>query len=112
MELNIANVGLMITLASLIVGFLSYNFAKKKEDTKEIKDDTTTQTELKMQLEYISRGVDDIKLEMRDIKSDAKQQDKNINSIFQEIARLQESEKSAHKRITELEQRITEFERK
>lgn len=112
MELNIANVGLMTALISCIVGFLSYNLAKKKDDKQEVKEDTTTQTSLKMQLEYISRGVDDIKLEMRDIKSDAKAQDEKINTLYQQVARLEESEKSAHKRINELEQRLNESERK
>lgn len=112
MELNIANVGLLCTLLCTLVGFLTYMATNKKEATKEIKDDTSTQTSLKMQLEYISRGVDDIKLEMRDIKSDAKCQDEKINSLMQQVARLEESEKSLHKRQNEFDTRLNEFERK
>lgn len=112
MELNIANVGLLLALVGTTVGLLTYVATNKKEATKEIKDDTSTQTSLKMQLEYISRGVDDIKLEMRDIKSDAKCQDEKINTLLQQVARLDESEKSLHKRQNEFETRLSEYERK
>jgi uncharacterized protein YoxC len=112
MELNIANVGLMITLVSCIVGILTYNFAKKKSDTKEIKEDTTAQTRLEMQLEYIKQGVDDIKSEMREMKDDAKSQEKKITALMEKLARVDESLKSAWNRINEMESKITSMERK
>jgi chromosome segregation ATPase len=112
MDYDVALIGTLLTLVTAMVAVLSYQLTKKKEDTKEVKEGTTTQTTLKMQLEYISRGIDDIKSEMRDIKTDAKQQDIKINMLVEKIARLEESEKSAHKRINELEARINEIERK
>lgn len=110
MELNYTNVGLMITLASFVVAFLTYNLTKKKEDTKEIKEDTTAQTRLEMQLEYIKQGVDDIKGDMKEVKDDAKNTkevlEKKISEQAEIIVRHDESLKSAHKRINELEERL------
>ena len=115
MVLDIANVGLLLTLVGCVVGFLTYNLAKKKEDKQEIKEDSSTQARLEIQLEYILKGINDIKEEMRDIKTDAKctkdEQDRKINDLVERIARQDESLKSAHKREDELEKRINEFEK-
>ena len=61
------------------------------------------QTKLEMQLEYIKQGVDDIKSELREVKCDAKTQENKLNDLIEKIARLDDSLKSAHKRIDELE---------
>jgi len=127
MELNIANVGLLLTLVGCIVGFLTYNLAKKKEDKQEIKEDVTKattfkneidnikeelgklkndpsiQTRIEMQLEHIKQGVDDIKTEIKDVKIDAKTSERKINELVEKVARLDESLKSVHKRVDELE---------
>lgn len=103
MTLDAANVGLLLTLVGCIVGFLTYNLAKKKEDKQEIKEDTSTQTRLEMQLEYIKQGVDDIKTELKDVKIDAKTSERKINELVEKVARLDESLKSVHKRVDELE---------
>ena len=112
MELNVANVGLILTFLGVFLTYLGYSLGKKKDDKQEVKEDTTAQTSLKMQLEYISRGVDDIKLEMRDIKSDAKAQDEKINELTVKFAKLESSQKSEHKRLDEVETRINDYERK
>lgn len=103
MELNIANVGLFFTFLSLLIAYLSFSLGKKKEDKQEIKEDSSTQTRLEMQLEYIKQGVDDIKSELRDVKLDAKTSEKKINDLMEKVARLDESLKSVHKRVDELE---------
>ena len=94
MVLDIASVGLLLTLVGLIVMLLTYSLTKKKEDKQEIKEDCNAQTRLEMQLNYISRGVDDIRLEL-------KAQDNKINTLSEKVARLEESTKSAHKRLDE-----------
>ncbi|OOM17231.1 hypothetical protein CLSAB_19510 [Clostridium saccharobutylicum] len=109
MELNGATLGLIVTFLSLIVAYLSYNLGKRKEDKQEVKEDTTTQTSLKMQLEYISKGIDDIKSDMKDMKIDAKATDKALGELSIRVTRVEESEKSAHKRLNELEQRVNEM---
>jgi chromosome segregation ATPase len=103
MELNSTTLGLIFAALSAVIGYLSFNLGKKKEDKQEIKEDTTTQTRLEMQLEYIKQGVDDIKSELRDVKVDAKTQENKLNDLIEKLARIDESLKSAHKRIDELE---------
>ena len=112
MELNATNITVIFTFLAVLIAYLSYSLGKKKDDKQEVKEDTTAQTSLKMQLEYISRGVDDIKLEMRDIKSDAKAQDEKINELTVKFAQLEASQKSEHKRLDEVETRINDYERK
>lgn len=103
MELNSTTLGLIFAAGSAVIGYLSYSLGKKKEDKQEIKEDSTAQTRIEMQLEHIKQGVDEIKAEMKDIKNDAKTQENKLNDLIEKIARLDESLKSAHKRIDELE---------
>ena len=63
---------------------------------KDAKAETRSNTILETKLDYVSKGIDDIKLDMRD-------QSRQINSIDVRVAKTEESCKSAHKRIDELE---------
>lgn len=92
--MNEAN--LMIGIASAFIGILAGAIGIKRTLKNDIKEESNSQTKLEMQLNYISRGVDDIRLEL-------KAQDNKINSLSEKVARLEESSKSAHKRIDDLE---------
>ena len=83
MEINSTVLGLIFAAVSAIIGYLSYSLGKKKEDKQEIKEDTTAQTKLEMQLEYIKQGVDDIKSELREVKCDAKTQENKLNDLIE-----------------------------
>lgn len=72
-----------------VVGMLRY----VKKDTQE---DTRCNTTLKSDVSYIRTSVDDIRL-------DIKAQDRRIGDIIERVVRVEESSKSAHKRIDELE---------
>ncbi len=103
--MNAANlvIGMVSAIFGMVLGYLSYKLViksneknEKKEIKQEAKEESTTQTKFEMQLSYISRGIDDIKLDM-------KSQDRKINDINDRLIRTEESSKSAHKRIDELE---------
>ncbi len=85
-------IGIAGTLVGALLGYLGY----KRNATNDIKEESSSQTEFKMQLNYISRGVDDIKLDM-------KMQDKKINDVIERVAKVEESTKSAHHRIDNFE---------
>jgi len=98
------------------IKFLKNEIEILKNDIKEGQANPTAQAKLEMQLEYIKRGIDEIKSEIKDTKSDVKAQDEKINtlektltekinSLVEKVARLDESDKSAHKRINEFEQK-------
>ena len=70
------------------------NYYKNK-----VQQDTTCNTQMKSQLDYISKGVDDIRL---DIKAQANK----ISDMDTRLARVEESTKSAHIRLNEFQEKL------
>lgn len=64
--------------------------------TKSIKDDGKQSAQVSAQLQYISKGVDDIRI---DIKANEKQ----MQVLGERVTRVEESSKQAHKRIDKME---------
>lgn len=89
------NVNILIGIAGLLIG-LAFNYKnfRRNQDT-DLKSNTQEGTELKVKLDYISKGVDDIRL---DIKSTNREVD-NLKTL---VAKVEESTKSAHHRIDEI----------
>lgn len=85
-------VGILISALGLIIAFLGYQLNK----TKEIKSDGRESAELKAELGYIRRGVDDIKIDIR-------ANEKQMVAFGERLTRVEESSKQAHKRIDKLE---------
>lgn len=70
----------------------------KKDSVHQESSETREQTILTTKLDYISRNLDDIKV---DLKARAKEN----AELKERVIIVEESVKSAHKRITELEER-------
>ncbi|HHD2752253.1 TPA: hypothetical protein ACOTG0_001025 [Clostridium perfringens] len=85
-------VGLVGTLSGIFFGFGK----AKKDGEKTLKEDTIQDTVVATKLDYISKGVDDIRL-------DFKAQAREIQDIKMDIVKLKESTKSAHHRLDGLE---------
>ncbi|MBV4420325.1 hypothetical protein KM800_13520 [Clostridium tyrobutyricum] len=102
-DINIAAittaVGLLCTMVGTFVGYKSFKNDTERNSKQEVREDAKGDTQLKMQLDYISRGVDDIKLDIKD-------QNRKISSLIERVARIEESVKSAHHRIDDLEDKI------
>ncbi|WP_164219407.1 hypothetical protein [Virgibacillus sp. YIM 98842] len=88
-------VGILISVVSVFiagtgvfVGYLTYQ-SKKTNSTK---SDTKEGAELKAGLDYIRKGVDDIRI-------DLKANEKQISHLSERVTRVEESNKQAHKRI-------------
>ncbi|MGG0718660.1 hypothetical protein ABE096_13845 [Robertmurraya massiliosenegalensis] len=81
-------VGVLISGLAVIIALLGYSLNK----TKAIKSDGKESAELKAELGYIRRGVDDIKI-------DLKANDKQIQALGERVTRIEESAKQAHKRL-------------
>ena len=97
----------IVIIACAVIGAVyavkgSIRLTKKDvKDTKaEAKAETITEaksnTILETKLDYAIKGIDDIKLDNRD-------QGRQINVINERMARVEESTKSAHKRLDEIE---------
>lgn len=88
-------VGLICTVIGTVLGIIAaYNYAKK--DTKE---ETQCSTRLESKIDYAARGIDDIKL-------DNKEQGRQLNSMNARLIVVEESSKSAHKRIDKIQEKL------
>ncbi|PDY73562.1 hypothetical protein [Bacillus cereus] len=85
-------IGVLIAIASALIGYFSYSLNRSKE----IKSDGQQGAEMKAKLEYISKGVDDI-------RKDQKASERQMVSFGERITRVEESSKQAHKRLDNLE---------
>ena len=84
--------GILCSVVGTILGVIAaLNYAKK--DTKE---ETQCTTRLESKIDYAARGIDDIKL-------DNKEQSRQLNSMNDRLIVVEESTKSAHKRMDKLE---------
>ena len=85
-------IGLLIAAVSLVIGYLSYALNRSRE----IKSDGQQSAEMKAELGYIRKGVDDIRI-------DQKASERQMVSFGERITRVEESSKQAHKRLDTLE---------
>ncbi|MBK5447501.1 hypothetical protein JFU18_02155 [Bacillus sp. TH22] len=85
-------IGVLIAIASAVIGYFSYALNRSKE----IKSDGQQGAEMKAKLEYISKGVDDIRI-------DQKASERQMVSFGERITRVEESAKQAHKRLDNVE---------
>lgn len=70
----------------------------KKDGAKQESQETKEQTILSTKLDYISKSIDDIKVDLR-------ARAKENAELKERLIKVEESTKSAHKRIDELEER-------
>jgi chromosome segregation ATPase len=82
----------LIAALALVVAYLGYQLNKSKE----IKSDGQESAELKAELSYIRRGVDDIKIDLR-------ANEKQMAALGERVTRVEESSKQAHKRLDAIE---------
>ena len=85
-------IGVLIAIGGLLLSFLTYQFNKQKES----KTDTQQDAQIKAQLDYIGKGVDDIRI-------DLKANERQMVALGERVTRVEESSKQAHKRIDSLE---------
>lgn len=84
-------IGILVGVLGLIISFQAYQLNK----TKTVKTDTKENAELKAELGYIRKGVDDIRI-------DLKANEKQLIALGERITRVEENTKQAHKRIDNL----------
>lgn len=85
-------IGVLIAILSLAISYFAYSLNK----TKSIKSDGQQSAEVKAELGYIRKGVDDIRI-------DLKANEKQMIALGERVARVEESSKQAHKRLDNLE---------
>ncbi|CEQ08655.1 hypothetical protein UT300013_09250 [Paraclostridium sordellii] len=85
-------VTVICTIIGAIIGYMSY----QKKNEHDIEDDASQKTVVATKLDYISKGVDDIRL-------DIKAQDTKISGVIERLIKVEESTKSAHHRIDNIQ---------
>ena len=86
------SIGVVCGLLGAAIGIATFS----RNRDKDIKADTREDAETKTKLDYISKGVDDIKI-------DFKVQQRDMQELKERIIKNEESTKSAHKRIDSME---------
>lgn len=92
--MNEISIAILCSLAGTLLGILGFTRLTKKDS----EESGSSQGEIKAQLNYISKGVDDIRLDVKD-------QGRKIDGINERLVRVEESTKSAHHRIDGLEEK-------
>lgn len=88
--MNEISIALLCSLLGTFIGIAGY----MRLNRKDIKEDTTSNTRLEAKLDYVSKGVDDIRLDIRD-------QGRKIEGMNDRLIRCEESTKSLHHRLDE-----------
>lgn len=91
----VALIGIIGTVSGLYLGF----WKAKKDHEKEAREDATKDTTLTVKLEYISKGVDEIRI-------DNKVRDKQMLDFTERLVAVENSAASAHHRMDELQKII------
>lgn len=85
-----------INLLCTILGITFTALAFNRSRDKDLKKDARENAELKAKLDYISKGVDDIRIDM-------KTQQRDIQELKERVSIAEQSLRSVHKRIDILE---------
>lgn len=85
-------IGVLIAIGGLLLSYFGYQLNR----TKEVKTDSQQDAKIQAQLDYIGKGVDDIRI---DLKSNEKQ----MVQLGERVTRVEESSKQAHKRLDNME---------
>lgn len=85
-------VGIVATALGMLITYFTFVRNRDKDIIQNAKEEAT----ISAKLAYISRGVDAIKVDM-------KTNEKQIDHMQEQIVRIDESTKSAHKRLDRLE---------
>lgn len=87
-----AAISVLATISGMVLGWTGKARTIRQDTVAEAREDAT----IKFELEYIKRGIDDVRLEQR-------AQGKRFDELSERLARVEESAKQAHHRINRLE---------
>lgn len=80
----------------MLISYLTFMGKRDKNIKSDATESATQQAEVNVKLNHIIKGVDDVKL-------DLKTNERQINQINTELVKVNESVKSAHKRIDKID---------
>ncbi|MBS4172140.1 hypothetical protein [Bacillus sp. FJAT-49736] len=84
--------GLICTVIGLIIGLFTFN----RNRDKDVRSDASESAVIRTKLDNISSGIDSIRI-------DIKANERRVSELSERVIRVEESAKSAHKRIDFIE---------
>jgi predicted RND superfamily exporter protein len=91
-QILITILSVIIAFLALIIGFFTFN----RNRDKDVRNDATETATIKTQLSNILVGIDSIRI-------DIKANERRLSELAEKVVRIDESTKSAHKRLDHLE---------
>lgn len=85
-------IGVVISILALVIAFLGYSLKKNNV----VKTDSRESAEMRAELGYIRKGVDDIRIDLRT-------NERQMVHLGERVTRIEESAKQAHKRLDNIE---------
>lgn len=89
----------IIALGALLVALVTLLINRNRDSNKDTKEATTAQVQTMVKLDSIASGVDDIRVEQRAMRE-------RVDKLAERTAGVEQSAKSAHHRLDELEVRF------
>lgn len=86
----------IIAVAGTISGIYLGWFGKARTAKQETREDASKDATLRTDMEYIKRGIDDVRVEQR-------MQGQRFDTLAERVTRVEESAKSAHHRLDRVE---------
>ena len=86
----------LLGAVSTVFGMVITYFTFMRGRDKNIKTDAQENAKVSTKLDHISRGVDDIRIDLRS-------NERQINTVAERVTRVEESTKQAHLRINNVE---------
>jgi hypothetical protein len=90
------SVGLVFTIIGGIIGYATFYMNSKRNTKQETKEEVATTTKIDTKLDIISKNVDEIRLDNKDIS-------KSLQSLAERVSAVESSTKSAHHRLDIIE---------
>lgn len=90
--MEFAILGAISTVFGMVITY--FTFMRGRDKT--IKQSAEENAKVSTKLDHISRGVDDIRIDLRS-------NEKQINNVSERVTRVEESARSAHKRLDKIE---------
>ncbi|MFA5559947.1 MAG: hypothetical protein WDA59_10945 [Methanofastidiosum sp.] len=91
-------IGLGGTIFGIVITYLTF----RRNANADIKAEATNDAEIKSDLNYIKKILQDIQVDLR-------LQDKRVGELSERVIKIDESSKSAHRRIDDLQKRLDEY---
>lgn len=95
---TMVSIGLVVTIVNIAIAITTFLKNNKKETKQETKEEVASITKIDTKLDVISKNVDEIRLDNKEIS-------RSLNTLAERVTAVEQSTKSAHHRIDLLETR-------